>query len=352
MSTTPLGPGREFDLIRRILEGTDVAGLDKASGPGDRRAPHAADRLAPDAADRLFPEGAGRLALGPGDDCALLAIDDGYLALTLDLSVEDVHFRRGWGTAEEIAGRAVRAALSDLAAMAADPVGILVAVHVAKDDDPELAWRLGTAARETAEGLGAALLGGDLSRGGAGLALDVAAVGRVERPLLRSGARPGDGLWVTGELGAAAAAVGAWVSGAEPEPGWRERFWQPAPRLREASWLAGRGAAAAIDLSDGLAADAGHLAAASGVGIEIDLEAVPAAEGVDPEAALSGGEDYELLLAAPADILAAEPLLAEFRDRFGLPLTRVGRVVSGEGVRLYRGDEELELASPGFDHFA
>jgi thiamine-monophosphate kinase len=198
--------------------------------------------------------------------------------------------------------------------------------------------------------LDAALVGGDLSRGGRQLALDVAALGSVSSPLLRSGARPGDELWVTGALGGAAAAVRAWRSGRDPNAGWRQRFWTPVPRVREARWLADRGASAGIDISDGLIADAGHLAAASGVGVEIDYEAAPLDPAVEADLALTGGEDYELLVAAPDGIFTPEAV-AEFSQTFGSPLTRVGRALSGGGVRVFRAGEEVRLASAGYDHF-
>ncbi len=318
MSFTRLGPGAEFDIIRRVLK--------DAAPPGDD------------------------VALAAGDDCALVRAGDAFLAVTVDLTVEAAHFRSDWGTPEQVGGRAVRAALSDLAAMAARPLGVLVALGVPADAGAALAEQVGAGCRDTAQALGAPLIGGDLSRGGGGLVLDVTALGKVEEPLLRSGARPGDELWVTGRLGAAAAAVRAWKSGDRVPADWGERFWRPEPRLAEARWLAQRGAVAAIDLSDGLIADAGHISAASAVAIELDWESVPAAPGVAPELALGGGEDYELLVALPGGILTAESV-SEFERTFGIPLTRVGRAVSGIGVRVFRGDGELRLDSSGHDHF-
>lgn len=318
MSVTPLGPGAEFDIIRSVLR----------------------DAVAPGA----------MVALGAGDDCALLRAGEGHLAITVDLFVEGVHYQAAWGSPEEVGGRAVRAAISDLAAMAADPVAVLVSLSLPRGEDAELAERIGLGCRSAAEASGAALIGGDLARGGAGLTLDVAALGWVIRPLLRSGARPGDELWVSGALGAAAAAVEGWRAGSTVRDDWRERFWRPAPRWREARWLAERGAGAAIDLSDGLLADAGHIAAASGVGVEIDWAAVPVTSGVETSLAVKGGEDYELLVALPRDILSREAT-TEFQQTFGVPLTRVGRAVSGTGVRVFRDGAEVQVASRGFDHF-
>jgi thiamine-monophosphate kinase len=317
VSFTPLGPGAEFDIIRRILK--------DAAPPGES------------------------VALASGDDCALVRAGDGYLAVSVDLSVEGAHFLSDWGTPELVGGRAVRAAVSDLAAMAARPVGVLVSLNLPAESEPRIAEAVGVGCLAAAQATGAPLIGGDLSRGGADLVLDVAALGFVDEPLLRSAVRPGDELWVTGQLGAAAAAVRAWKTGDVPQSEWRDRFWSPSPRLDEARWLAERGASAAIDLSDGLVADAGHLAAASGVGIEIDQETVPAAKDVPTELALAGGEDYELLVAIPFGILSDE-IVSEFRDAFRLSLTRVGRAVIGTAVRVFGHGKVIRLDAPGHDH--
>lgn len=319
MSSTPLGPGAEFDLIRRILK--------DAAPPGSA------------------------VALAAGDDCALIDAGESYLALTVDMSLEGIHFLTTWGDSERAGRRAVLAAMSDLAAMGARPVAVLISLAVPGDEGAGLAERVGRACRLAAEEMGAALIGGDVARGGANLVLDVAALGEVSRPLLRSGARPGDDLFVTGRLGAASAAVGAWRQGREPATAWVERFWNPRPRIQEALWLVERGARAAIDLSDGLIADGGHVAAASGVAIELDWDAVPTAAGVETSAAVSGGEDYELLVAVPAGILNATEI-SDFERTFGLPLTRVGRAVSGSGVRVFRDGEEVRVSASGFDHFS
>jgi thiamine-monophosphate kinase len=337
---TPLGPGAEFDRIRGFLQGLPV------------------------------PAG---VRVGPGDDAAVLA--DGTV-LSTDLSVEGIHFRLDWISPEEAGWRATAAALSDLAAMAAAPVGILVSVAVPRPGD--LADALMAGVRAAAEAARAPLLGGDLTRSPGPALVDVVAVGRTDAPLLRSGARPGDELWVTGRLGAAAAAVEAWVRGAAPHSEAREAFARPRPRIDEARWLAGAlGATAGIDLSDGLAGDAGHLAAASGVGVELDAAGLGAVAwtggggepalsrepaGTHPSSpspalspalrrALHGGEDYELLVALPPGVGARG--VEEFRQRFDLVLSPVGCVVPGSGVHLRPegGGAPVPLARGGWDHF-
>ena len=299
------------------------------------------------------------MRVGPGDDCAVL--DAGPLAFTCDASVEDVHFRRDWLAPEEVGWRAGAASLSDLAAVAARPLALLVSLAVCEEDAASgwaaaVARGLDGVAREA----GAAVVGGDLTRSPGPAFVDVVAVGRVDSPVLRDGARPGDELWVTGALGAAGAAVRLLAAG-RPLPGaLREAFARPTPRWREAAWLHERVPLhALIDLSDGVLGDAGHLAAASGARLELDLWRLPLApallavveDGGERLALAQGaGEDYELLLAVPAGAVA--PLAAPFQERFGIALTRVGLVVEGEGVwtRAEEGGEPAP-AGGGFDHF-
>jgi thiamine-monophosphate kinase len=327
-----LGPGGEFDRIRRFLG-------DLSPAPG--------------------------VAVGPGDDAAVLA--DGTV-LSTDLSVEGIHFRLDWISPEEAGGRAVVAALSDLAAMAAAPLGVLVSLGVARDSpDPE---RFMAGVRERIDEMEIPLLGGDLTRTPGPVVLDVAVVGRVSSPLLRSGARPGDQLWVTGTLGGAAAALAWWEAGTIPPEPLRHRFARPRARIREVRWLRERcPLTGGLDLSDGLAGDAAHLAAASGVAVHLLAPAIPVhalaegpggAGGFPPasssgapglERALHGGEDYELLLAAPPG--EVEPWVDEFRTHFDLSLTRIGKVRPGRGVWIVHGEEEapVRLERGGWDHF-
>jgi thiamine-monophosphate kinase len=195
------------------------------------------------------------------------------------------------------------------------------------------------------ESTGGVVLGGDLT-GGARWSATITVFGRAERVMRRNGARAGDGVWVTGRLGAARTAVQTWLAGAAPDPAARDSFVRPIPRLAAGQWLAAHEATAMMDLSDGLAGDAGHLAAASNVSIELELERVPvhpAVTAADPEIfAVAGGEDYELLVCLPA------PFAGE--QAAGVPLTRIGSVVAGQGVRLLRGGKAIPLPS-GYNHF-
>ena len=317
---TELGPGPEFDRIREIA---------RVLGPR---------------------------AHSLGDDCALLPDGDGVLALSTDVSVEGVHFRLDWIDLAEAGWRATAAALSDLAAEGAGPVGVLSAISVphraAEGDLAAVAAGIG----EAAAAAGAAVIGGDLSAGPV-WSVAITVVGRAPRAVTRVGARPGDGIWVTGVLGGARAALEAWRRGAAPVDDARRAFARPEPRISAGLWLAAHGARAMLDLSDGLAGDAGHLAAASGVRIDLELELVPVAAAVIAEAkrldlpvqqfATEGGEDFELLVALSPDFDSAAVL--EFEEACGIALTRIGTVARGRGVRAELAGRRLELR--GYDHF-
>ena len=320
MTAPALGPGPEFDLIRAIA---------RALGPA-----------------------AGSL----DDDCALVPDGATTLAFSTDISVENVHFRRDWLSPAEIGWRAAAGSLSDLAAEGAEAIGLLAAVtgprSLAEHDLVELMRGVG----EAAVSAGGRVLGGDLSAAPY-WSIAVTVVGRVARPVTRAGARPGDGLWVTGELGGARAALEAWLRGDHPAPAARAAFAHPVPRLAAGAWLAAHGAAAMLDVSDGLAGDARHLAAASGVLLTIELDRLPVALAAAAEAgrlklaaplfAGQGGEDYELFVALPPGFGAAEA--GAFRTATGVALTRIGAVEPGSGVRLLLGKDEVSLT--GYDHF-
>ncbi len=321
MSHLGLGPGAEFDRIRAIEQALGTA--------------------------------AGDL----GDDCALIPVGEEFFALSIDLSVEGVHFRREWLSLEEIGWRAAAGALSDLAAEAARPEGLLASVGLPKESDSQDVATVMGGVGQAAASVGARVLGGDLSSAPV-LTIDIAVVGRTARPVRRRGAQPGDGIWVTGELGGARAALAAWSAGETPVTTARRAFAHPLPRIGAGHWLAEHGAHALIDLSDGLAGDAQHLAAASQISIELALERVPlhgavpaaAAKAGQPPAVFAalGGEDYELLVALPRGFSAQDA--AALERELGIPLTLIGRVSAGSGAvcRL----QGREVALTGFDHFA
>jgi thiamine-monophosphate kinase len=315
-----LGPGAEFDRIRELARAL------------------------------------GRRARSLGDDCALVSDVTGTLALSIDVSVDRVHFRLDWITAEEAGWRSAASALSDLAAEGAEPVGLLSAITVpAGGEDADL-FALASGIGEAAASVGAAVLGGDLSRGPV-WSVAVTVIGRAERPVTRAGARAGDAVWVTGALGGSRAAVESWRRGETPTPEARSAYARPEPRIVAGRWLAAHGARAMLDVSDGLAADAGHLAAASGVRIRLSLETAPVAAAAIAEArrmavpvqqfAAEGGDDYELLVALPPEFGEADT--RAFESATGVALTRVGVIERGSGVRAELLGRALELR--GYDHF-
>ncbi|OLC09227.1 MAG: thiamine-phosphate kinase [Acidobacteria bacterium 13_1_40CM_3_65_5] len=318
-----LGPGNEFDRLRGMLA-----------------------RIA---------EISGANAADIGDDCALLPLGSTTLAISLDNSLENVHFRTDWLDFNEIGFRAAGAALSDLAAEGATPLGLMVSLGVPPNEtdgtDPAADIMAGVATM--AHNLKSQVLGGDLTRSDKYM-IDVCVIGTVERPVRRSGAREGDALWVTGYLGGAALALERLREGKRMATALRNRYACPEPRIEAGRWLAGHGASAMIDISDGLVADAQHLAAASEVGIEINLEQIPCWEDVAAMAAVASGEEFELLCTMPPTF--GDASVSEFRAQTGLQLTRIGACLRGAGgrrggVRLLDGSNPVALPA-GYDHFA
>jgi thiamine-monophosphate kinase len=291
-----------------------------------------------------------------GNDCAILPPAHGAIVLSTDLCLEGVHFRGEWLSFEEIGWRAAMAALSDLGAAGAACVGLLAAVSSPHDAPEHQVVALMGGVGDAVRAVGGTVLGGDLTAAPQWI-VAITVVGAADRPLTRRGMRPGDGLWVTGTMGGARAALTEWAAGRNPAPEARAAFARPEARIAAGQWLARHGAQAMMDISDGLAGDVPHLAAASGVAIEVALERVPlhpavaavAASSGEPAAefAARGGEDYELLVALPADFGPAEA--AQFGRECGLLLTRIGEARAGAGVRFLAGERAVALR--GFDHF-
>ena len=314
----------------------------------------------------------GGLRLGIGDDCALLRLGAGEeLAVTTDLAIDGQHFRLAWHSPESIGHRTLARGLSDLAAMGARPVAAFLSLglpgNLVQNKKNNWLERFLDGFFALARVHDVPLAGGDLAESPIVVA-DIVLTGAVRRgkALLRSGARAGDLLYVTGALGGAAVALDRLTVWAEAESSARgaksgspriPRKLQsllaphlaPEPRIAEGKWLAGRGiATAAIDLSDGLSTDLAHLCEESHVAAEVDAAALPIHSGATLAQALHGGEDYELLFTAPST--ARLP-----RSIGGVPVTRIGRIVRRRKGRpmaaLLTAQGPEPLVPRGWQHF-
>jgi thiamine-monophosphate kinase len=280
-----------------------------------------------------------RTILGPGDDCAILARSDSQTLVTIDSMIEGTHFNLGWGTAEQLGARSLAVNLSDIAAMGGVPTSCVVNLAIRPGITTGFLDRLyaglGRAARES----GVDIVGGNITSARQ-LAITIALLGDAPgRPMRRDTARPGQEIFVTGTLGDAAL---GWriLAGKKRASGTTRRhllsrYLAPTARLFAGQSLAGlRPASAAIDISDGLLQDLGHILDRSGAGAEIDAESVPVSKayrqlmGSDLTLAFGGGEDYELLFCAKG---RTEQELSRL---LRVPTRRIGHIVRGRGVHL------------------
>lgn len=297
----------------------------------------------------------GAVALGIGDDCALLALAAGQqLAVSTDTLVEGGHFPAG-AQPFLLGQRALAVAASDLAAMGADPVGFTLALTLPDNDE---AWLKGFSEglNLMAEQCRLRLIGGDTTRGPLSLTLTVFGSVPTGAALTRGGAKLGDLLCVGGALGLAAGALPLVLGQRQAEPVVAQallaQYWSPSPQFALGLALRGR-ASAALDISDGLLADCGHIAKASNCRLEVEQSALPLSNplqaflGIEGAraAALSGGDDYVLAFTLPAEHLPA--LRAE-----GCPVHVIGRVVPGSGVQLLdEHGRDITPAVRGYQHF-
>jgi thiamine-monophosphate kinase len=317
----------------------------------------------------------GGLRLGIGDDCALVAPRRGEeLAITTDLSIAGRHFRLDWHQPEAVGHRALARGLSDLAAMGARPVAAFLSLGLPRSLTVASGRRQGSPSSwverffdgflALAEAHSTPLAGGDLAESPLVVA-DIVLVGALprDRALLRSGAKPGDLLYITGTLGGASAGLARLGDLAESQSGRPNPpripkkleaelapHLYPQPRIRQGLWLQRRGlASAALDVSDGLSTDLAHLCQESGVAAEVDAALLPVHPAATLDQALHGGEDYELVFTAPAS--ARLP-----RSIASVPVTRIGRI-----VKTRRGEPTLTLLTlqgpqplepHGWEHFS
>jgi thiamine-monophosphate kinase len=298
---------------------------------------------------RAFATTKDGVHVGIGDDAAVLKAPDGaILTWTIDEQIEGTHFRRELLSWSDVGWRSMVAAASDLFAMGATPWCALAAVALPEDVDDAALDAITAGQRAAADAVGAAIVGGNLARAGV-VSIATTLLGTCARGVERRGARIGDGLWIAGDVGLAAAGFRALEkkNHAAALEGAIDRWRRPKVLALEGAALA-KIAHAAVDVSDGLARDVGHLARASRVRVTIDAGALKAhggdllgraADALGDDAlslALHGGEDYALVAASN------RPLVG---------FVRIGDVEAGEGVFLRRGGEDEKIEERGFDHF-
>ena len=298
--------------------------------------------------------GSQSVRTGIGDDCAVLRLPPGQdLLVTTDFTIEKVHFRRDWHPPELVGRRCLTRGLSDIAAMGGKPQAAFLSLAVPSDLPQKWVDRFLRGLLDLAEEFKLPLAGGDTaeSAGGGGIQADIVVVGSVpkRRAVLRSGAKPGERIYVTGELGGSAAAL-ARLAESKPVGAEYFRHLRPQARVSVGQSLRQRGVASAmIDLSDGLSTDLEHICQESHVGAEIEAQAIPRAQvgagkkRVALEFALHGGDDYELLFTSAAAVPS---------EVAGVRVTRIGRTTQSAGMRLIGEDgSQQPLQAGGWEHF-
>lgn len=282
----------------------------------------------------------------------MLRLPSGHeLLVTTDFSIEKVHFRRDWHRPDVVGRRCLARGLSDIAAMGGQPMAAFLSLALGGDVPEKWVDRFFTGLLSLADEFKVPLAGGDMAESPAGIQADIVVVGSVPRgkAVLRSGARPGDQIYVTGELGAAAAAIEQLAAGRLMGRESRVLF-RPKPRVAVGEWLRRRGMPSAmIDVSDGLSTDLEHICEESHVGAEIEAEAIPRArvgqhkKKATLELALHGGEDYELLFTSSRNVPA---------QLAGVRVTRIGQITHERGMRLLDAEGRArKLDARGWEHF-
>ena len=297
----------------------------------------------------------GSVVTGIGDDCAVLRLPAGRdLLTTTDFSLENVHFRRAWHPAESVGHRCLARGLSDIAAMGGEPVAAFLSLALPAKLPQSWIDGFTRGLLKLARKFGVTLAGGDTAQSPDGILADIIVLGSVpkSKAVLRSGALPGDRIYVTGSLGGSAAALELLFSKQKLAPRQFPKHFFPQPRISQGRVLrAKRFASSMIDISDGLSTDLNHICEESGVGAEIWANAIPRAtigkndEPVELKFALHGGDDYELLFTARARGRVPSEI-------YGIPITCIGEILRRKQVFLInRTGARSPLRPAGWQHF-
>lgn len=286
--------------------------------------------------------------IGIGDDCAVLRLPRGHEVLvTTDFNLESIHFRRAWHPPDSVGHRCLARGLSDIAAMGGMPIAAFLSLALPRDLQQKWVDQFLRGLLRLANRFAVPLAGGDIAQSPGGILADIAVVGSVPAgtAVLRSGARAGDLIYVTGQLGGAAAVLHRLRAGKRVRAKDFPPHFYPTPRLEVGRYLREhRLASAMIDISDGLSTDLNHLCQESRVGARIGARDIPSALNADLPLALHGGDDYELLFTVPAKMRVPGKIA-------GIPITRIGEIVRGRGVRIVQNGSEKKLVPGGWQHF-
>jgi thiamine-monophosphate kinase len=295
------------------------------------------------------------VAVGIGDDCAILQVPDGHeMLVTTDFSLEGVHFRRDWHPPEVVGHRCLARGLSDIAAVGGEPIAAFLSLALPRNVSQGWVDRFLKGLLKLADAFKVSLAGGDTAQSRGDVLADIVIIGSAPKgqAIRRSGARPGDIIYVTGGLGGSAATLDLLSSGRKLRHRDFPQHFHPVPRIEAGRFLRRRKLASAmIDISDGLSTDLGHICDESGVGAEIQSEALPRAiigtpsRPVDLSFALHGGDDYELLFTVRPD--RSIPARIE-----GVPVTQIGQITHGQKIVLLDQQGIAHRLRPqGWEHF-
>jgi len=295
------------------------------------------------------------IVTGIGDDCAVLRLPAGHdLLTTTDFSLENVHFRRAWHPAESVGHRCLARGLSDIAAMGGEPLACFLSLALPAKLPQSWVDGFTKGLLRLAREFGVTLAGGDTAKSPAEILADIVVLGSVPKgtAVLRSGARPGDGIYVTGSVGGSAVALDLLFSERKLAPKQFPKHFFPQPRIPQGQFLrAKKLASSMIDISDGLSTDLDHICEESGVGAEIWASAIPRArigktdQAVELKFALHGGDDYELLFTARPDRRLPSTIS-------GVSMTCIGEITHGRKVSIItETGKRLPLKAGGWQHF-